>query len=215
MPNFLSAIPFRVYVATAAVVAIGAGFTAFVIHERQLGALNEKVRTVEAERKAAVAHADSMRVIAQVATQSASDSVAKAMALVAKGRVLEARTREAATVAGTERERATALLRDSLATLANLRGEVERLVVTGRADSTASAVQHQADTISIRALLVSIKAKDAAIDAGVAAQNAVIQRAILAEREVTLLKKGDGFGSLIKGALLFTVGAGAGYILHK
>ena len=83
MRKLLANIPFATYVGIAAVVAIGAGFTAYTLHERAMGALNEKVRTVEAERKAAVAHADSMALLARTATQSASDSVAKAMALVA------------------------------------------------------------------------------------------------------------------------------------
>ena len=120
--TFFAAVPFAAYVWTAGIVAVGAGVTGFIVHERQVGALNEKLRTVEVERKAATAHADSMLVIARIATENANDSVYAARLLVAHSQALQAATRRAAALAGSERAAAERVLADSLASVVALRG---------------------------------------------------------------------------------------------
>ena len=213
--KLLAAVPLAIYLWSGGIVAVGAGLTTFIIHERNVGARAERLKAEAVIHKAAVAHADSMVVLARIATQEAIDSVRTAMALVEKGKALEAKTRDAARAAGDARARAEAILADSMASLVQLRGTVSELVGVGRRDSTAAAQQHAADTASITALTGSVRAYAIAITQSGAAQSALTQRALSAERQVGLLKKGDGFSSLVKGALLFTAGVGAGYLLYR
>ena len=189
MRKLLTAVPFAAYVWTTGIVAALAGVTGFIVHERQVGALNEKVRTVEVEREAATAHADSMLALARIATENAKDSVYAARLLVAHSQALQAATRRAAALAGSERAAAERVLADSLASVVALRGELTRLVAVSRSDSAASSAQHQADTQSIRGLLAAIQADSTAADRQRGALGAVMQRALGAEREVQLLKK--------------------------
>ena len=215
MRKLLANIPFAAYVWTAGIVAVGAGVTGFIVHERQVGALNEQVKSVEAAHKQAVAHADSMLALARIATENAKDSVDAARALVAHGEALQASTRRAAAIAGSERAAAERVLADSLASVVALRGELTRLVAVSRSDSAASSAQHQADTQSIRGLLAAIQADSTAAERQRGALDAVMARALGAEREVQLLKKmrPSGVGSFVRGVAYFGAGVLAGHFV--
>ena len=176
MRKLLAAVPFAAYVWTATGVAIVGGVIAFTVQQRKIGAFNEQLRTVETERKRAVAHADSMLTIARIATENAKDSVDAARALVAHSEALQAATRRAAAVAGSERAAAERVLADSLASVVALRGELTRLVAVSRSDSAASSAQHQADTQSIRGLLAAIQADSTAAERQREALDAVMHR---------------------------------------
>jgi hypothetical protein len=111
---------------------------------------------------------DTAKARAQAALQAASDAQTakdRALAQVTAGAKLQRRTDSLSKVASNERDAATRLLADSLATVRQLRGQLGSLVERSRADSAAQATQHAADAGSIRALLSTLASDSTALTA--------------------------------------------------
>jgi hypothetical protein len=142
---------------------------------------------------------DSTIKVKQKALDSASqkaqqDSVTRERALsAAKAQIVRQRADSARAdslikVSANERERAERLLRDSLASAADLRNELGRAIAQSRADSGASVAQHIADALTIRSLMVVISADSTALASSHAELRATQALADLRLREIGLLK---------------------------
>ena len=169
------------------VLAIVGGFK-FVAREREIGAQKVLLHVADSTHKADSVQSVTASVEASNAARVADSLRAKGIQQVAAAKAQEAHTQAAAKAAGDERDAATRLLQDSLASISALRAEVERLVVSGRADSLAAAQQRDADRRAITALLRAIEVDSSAISKGLAATNAAIQRAAASEAQVRLLR---------------------------
>jgi hypothetical protein len=219
---FLKSLPLKEYVYGGIVVAVLGGGAWFVQYERSQGAQAEQLKTVTAEHQAALKAAQDSTAAFAHAVQDALSARQAALTQVNKAKAVEAATAQAARAAGAERDAATRLLADSLANLQQLQAEVERLVVSTRADSTAAAGQRAADQRAIVALVRAIDGFDSlntrgklvhhdgyqdAIARGTAAQTALTARATSAEKMSDLLK-GQQSGFLAR-HLNVSVGYGA------
>lgn len=169
--------------------ALFGGYQGWAWHVRQQGALKvllhqadsakvvaDSVQKAEhAEHLKAVADADALRRLARVevkrdsAVQAKHDSTTQAVA--------DARSQAERTLA------------DSLSGLADLRRDLEHLVQRSRADSSAAARERDRAAATVRALLLTIQADSTAIAKGIAAENAAVARAVLAERQRDIIKK--------------------------
>src|ERR1019366_8302661 len=136
----------------AGLVLVGALVGGFIQHERTLGA--QKVLLAQEKVRGDSLAKDTVktRQIAQEAVKQAQAANTAAVAQVAAGRLLQAKTNAAAKSASAERDAANQILADSLATIDALRTHLFNLVVASRADSLAAAHQHTADTLAITGL---------------------------------------------------------------
>jgi hypothetical protein len=111
------------------------------------------------------------------------------------------------------RQAAARALADSGATVAELRDQLTAVIAASRADSMAQANDRAATGRTIAAMQAALAADSVERSRSTAAINALITRAVTAEREVTLLKqdRGSTFWTVVKLA-----GAGvAGYSLGR
>ena len=203
----------KLYLSIAAVVAAVVGFLAFRAHERQLGAQQVLLHVADSTHAVALAQAASALQAAQAAADRAAQAQATALAAVAAGKRLQARTDSAAQQAAAERDHAVQVLHDSAATAAQLQAEIGRLVASSRADSAAASRQHAADTLSIHGLLATIVAKDSALAAGdraLAGQKAVTA-AVQKELDLTRSLMPSKLGKVLWGL----AGAGGGYVIGR
>jgi hypothetical protein len=194
----------------ALVVAVGS-FAGFVGHERAIGALNARLHTLDSLR---VVQVDSVATAAQGAQDAAKQAeAAKTQALrqVAAGEALRAKQDSTMRASANERIEAERVLRDSLATAANLRSELGRLVVQSRADSGSFQRSASESARTIGALLSVIAADSLALSTEQARSKALQNLTATLQAEVGVLKKSQPstFGNLTR----IVAYAGAGFAL--
>ena len=181
-------------------------------YERHQGAiaviLHQTDSTVTVQKRKALS--DSL--VAAQAVKDAEAQKGKALALVAAGKALQARTDSIAHSASEERDAAQSVLADSLATVVALRGRLEALVIATQRDSAAHQVQSAADGQTIRRLLAVIAADSTALTASQAQVRSLQALNVTLSRELGIVKaQTSTFGNVVR-----VVGwAGAGYLVGR
>jgi hypothetical protein len=171
----------------AALVVLCGGYLAWRSHERTIGAIQVSTQIVRDSSKVAQKKADSLSAIAQDAEKARQAALTRANAQIAAGRALQAHTDSAAKAASEERNVATRLLTDSLATLGQYRGEVRRLVDASRADSVAAAQSALQSQRAIASLLNVVAADSVSLAAERAKSASLAALVELTKREANLL----------------------------
>lgn len=201
---FLKGLPLSMYFAAGVVTVLLTALAINNAHQRQLGA--EKILRHSADSIAQVAVKQAQLALA-VAEQSVRDATAlriKAAAEAARDAATQARTDAAIRATANERDAARRLLEDSLATVAQLRTTVGRLVTASVADSVAYAGERMQAARTKASLLAVIVGDSLAIRDGQTAIRAAIARAVAAENVAKP-------GKAPRGGLLGRCGAIAGY----
>jgi hypothetical protein len=206
----------RMYLCAIGAVVLFGGAALSYESVKHKGAVEQLTKQAAATLREKQQEARDSLVAFQNARQAASDSARQAMALVGAARRETVRRDSVAKEASDERERATRLMSDTTARLADLQLELGALVSRTRADSVASARQHAADSLAIAALLHTHVADSTAIERGIGAVNASTRRAVTAEAEVTALRRlqPSAFGNVVRGAVLVAAGVGIGRSIH-
>ena len=148
---------------------------------------------------------------AQEAASVAQAQKAQALRLVAAGEALRAKTDSIAKAEFNARQEAEKVVKDSAATIAELRAGLDRLILLDRADSSARLAQTLADGASRGQLTKALAASDSALQASQAQVRSLVALTETLTREVGLLKKAQPstFGNVVR-----VVGwAGAGFAL--
>ena len=202
--TFLKQLPITAYLVLAGITTAGGWLALNNAHQRTLGA--EQVLRHTADSLAVIAKqvSDSTIAVAERAVHAAVAERARALAQVARSRAVQVATDSVARLAAAERDTARALLADSLATVAQLRGQVGRLIVSGVADSVAHAKDRASSKRTIADLLIAIDADTVAIRSLEDAVEKAIGRAVAAGRVAKL-------GKAPRNSLLSRCGAIAGY----
>ena len=181
-------LPFKDYLIGACVLAVIGGGIGYTLHERSVGALNEKLKNTEATAHVQLDSVASTSRTAQEAASQAQAQKLSALRLVAAGEALRAKQDSIVKESANEREAATKLLADSLASLGQLRSEVGRLVSRSRADSGAAATQIAADHRTIAGLLAVVNGDSLALTAEQRRSQSLQALTETLTREVGLLK---------------------------
>ncbi len=192
--------------------AVG-GFLWFRASERHAGAIAVLTHQADSTAHVLAKQVDSTSRVALQAASQAQAQKAQALRLVAAGEALRAKQDSTMRASSAERLRATKMVADSLATLAQLRDEIGRLVRLGGRDSTSNAEQHAIDQRSIHGLLATVHADSLALTAEQRRSQSLQALTETLTREVTLLKKSQPsmFGNVVR-----VVGwAGAGFVLGR
>lgn len=155
----------QLYLIGIALLLVAGGFLWWRHDIQQKAILDFKLHAQDSTSAVRKHEADSIATVALGAASDAQAQKVKALAQVAAGVTLQHRTDSLARQASNERDAATRLLADSLASIDQLRLELGSLVGRTRADSAASAQQHTADIGSIHALLATIAADETALTA--------------------------------------------------
>lgn len=202
-------------------VALGITLAGFLIwrwdeHQQAIGALKVQLHQADSAHAVALqASHDSLAVFLR-AKQEADSLRANARREVARDVAERKRTDSLVVAAHAEREAATAVLQDSVATVFALRGTVVRLLELSRQDSTdLRAARARIDSLS--QLVGRILTTDStAIQRGLAATNAAIARATTAERQTEILQhqQPSVVGNLLRDASLLAIGYGVGRIVR-
>lgn len=200
----LKGAPLAVYLLIGSVAAGAAWLAVHDANQRQRGAdeiirkqLTAALDTARRVSDSTAAVADSMR------TASAILRV-RARAEAAKDAATQARADAAIQAASSERDAARRLLEDSMATTAQLRGQVGRMIVREVADSITHAQERAQAARTKAALLATIDGDSTAIRSAAGAIAAAIKRAEAAERLAKAAKPA-------RVGLLSRCGAIAGY----
>ncbi len=204
-------LPFKDYLIGAGVLAVIGGGIGYTLHERSVGALNEKLKNTEAT---AHVQLDSVARRSQDAVQAASQAQAaqtQALRLVAAGEALRAKTDSVARSATDERARSERVLADSLATVSGLRDQLAAQVRSSTSADSANAAQQGRDRRTIAQLLSVVSADSLALTAEQRRSQSLQALTETYAKEITLLKKAQPstFGNVVR-----VVGwAGAGFAL--
>lgn len=197
------------------IVCVGATW-GFMEHERHVGERALLTRQTDSVRVEASAKAAIDSVAKVVLMQQAATLESAARKEVAKDAALAKADSEAHRIAAVERERAVALLRDSLATSDSLRREIGRLVASGTAEAKADSVKEVQHQVTVRGLLATIDAKNAALRGDSVAYGSLLLAKQAGEREIALLKKAQPstVGNIVRAAAFTLAGLGAGRLLR-
>ncbi len=202
-------IPLKAYLYGGAFLALLLAYAGWSAHERSVGRLavllaqRDSAHRVDSLAAVVQAHArDSVMAVAAQLAQAATVEVQK-------DRATKARADSAIRAAATERARAEALLADSLASFAAMRGEVQRLVDVGRADSVTHAQEQAQSAHTITSLRTALAASQTAVASGVDAYNALLKRTLDAEGQRDILKRQQSgiTGQLVRGVAWAAGGA--------
>lgn len=181
-------IPLRAYLIVGAGVALLLGYAGWAAHERSLGALQQRLAVADSVHRVDSTRAALAVVRAAQATAEAGASRQLAVREEARGRRVAQRTDSVVYATATARAAAERVLADSLASLAQVRAELQRLVTQSRADSAQAAAQRAQDAATIRAQLLALVADSTAMTRQSEAIDALTRRAIDAERQRDLVK---------------------------
>lgn len=156
--------------------------------ERHAGAVAVLTKQSAAQLDTANHRADSTHRDALQATADAAKLRHQARAEVKRDSLARLVDDSIHRVSADERQRAAKLLADSLATLAQLRGQLGRLIATSRADSVSSQQERVASQRTIASLLATVAADSTAIAKGLSAYTQQLAATNVATKEVALLK---------------------------
>ena len=196
-------------------VALVAAFFIFRQSERHKGAVavlthqNDSTIKVQVGIGQQTARKASLDSLHQVAALSA------ARQQIVKQKADSARQDSLVRVSANERDRATKVLADSVSSLADLRGEVERLVASSRADSAASAVERTGSQRTIASLLTVVAADSVSLASERSKSASLAALVELTKREVALLKsqQPSKVGQVAKLGAALAIGFTAGHLL--
>ena len=208
----MTAIP-KMYLYLAGAIVLVLGYVGWSVHERQVGALKVLLHVADSTHYADSTAAVRLAAIAKAASDSALALRQKAYVEVQKDRALGVKTDSVIAASANERARAERMLADSVATVAQVRAELQRVVTQGRADSTANAVQRGADQQTIRVLLLAVAADTVALQRAGDSYNALLKRTVAAEQQRDIAKRQSG--SLMSRAMVGVAGFGLGVLAGR
>lgn len=201
---FLKGLPVTIYLVAGIITALITALAINNAHQRELGAERILRQRADSIARVALHLSDSTILVAERAARDAAALRAKVIAEAAKDAKVQARTDSAIRATASERDAARRLLEDSLATVAQLRTTVGRLVTASVADSAAYAAERMQAAKTKVALLGVIASDTAALLKAQDAIAAALHRATTAEALGKL-------GKPPRGGLLGRCGAIAGY----
>ena len=206
-------LPFKDYLIGAGVLAVIGGGIGYTLHERSVGALNEKLKNTEATAHVQLDSVASTSRTAQEAASQAQAAKTQAMKQVAVSGAAKAKADSSAQEAADARALADRALADSSATVAQLRAALSELRSASLHDSDASKFALARADGTIHALMGVITADSVALTAEQRRSQSLQALNETLTREVALLKKDrpSSFGNVVR-----VVGwAGAGFVLGR
>ena len=208
----MTAIP-KVYLYLAGAILAVLGFALYTAHERQVGALQVLLHVADSSHFADSTAAVHLAAVAKAASDSASALRQKAYVEVQKDRAIGVTTDSVVKATANERARAERVLADSLATLTQMREELQRVVVQGRADSAQHATQRATDQQTIRVLLLAVASDTVALQRAGESYNALLKRTVAAEQQRDIAKRQAG--SLMSRTMVGVAGFGLGVLAGR
>lgn len=200
------------YEAGAVILVLVASVSGWNLHERAIGQRDLLLHAADSTAKLAQDSVAIRSEIAQEAVNVAEQARDKATAQIAAGRRLQAHTDSLIQQVSDARAHAEQVVADSLASLADLRAGLTRLIDESRADSLARYRQAMADSLTIRALLQTLHAdsvSSVATDRQVAALAALNASTV---EKVKLLTQAQPstFGKILRYTALAAISVEAG-----
>ncbi len=202
--GFLKGLPLTVHLVVGGLALAGGWLAIHDYGQRQAGAERILREQADSIARVAVARAKTALEIAEKSIADAAALRAQARAEVAKDAAVIARADAAIATAAGERDAARRLLEDSMATVAQLRVQVDRLITTGAADAAAHATERTQLLRTKASLLATMHADSLALMYTRTAVDRMRERAEAAERRADL-------GKPARVGLLSRCGAIVGY----
>lgn len=181
-------LPVKDYIIGGAVIAVLA-IVGTLIHEKSHDKQLEAQKIVADSAHKTDSLSGIQKEKARIQADLRADSIKKVgERQVAKAAALQAHTDSAAKAASEERDIATKLLADSLATVVQLRTELTKLVSTSLADATAATKQHTEDQKAIVDLTASVSSQKSAKESAIDEAHVNLKRAVDAEKQRDIAK---------------------------